>query len=183
MNTIKFTYDPLSLVRIVLQRYVEENIQGKFYKAKQFACYEYLSKLSDDSLENLLITYAKKHNLEFITLENWKQDGECIFEIIFEQDVYKELEIDFKKKGFGTTGLGVFDIKNNIFYDCDFIHHWSTIRHIIEKFYPQYSIALDRMYIDEKLEEYEGVKREELENFITTNFELYGGTKPINDYI
>ena len=144
MKTVKFTYDPLALVRIVLQRHVEENIQGKFYKAKQFACYEYLSKLSDDSLETLLREYTKRHNLEFITLENWKQDGELIFDIIFEQEVYRQLEIDFKKRGFGVTGLGVLDVGNNVFYDCEFVQHWSTIQHIVEKSYPRYAKALEK---------------------------------------
>lgn len=183
MKTVKFTYDPLALVRIVLQRHVEENIQGKFYKAKQFACYEYLSKLSDESLENLLREYTKRHNLEFITLENWKQDGELIFEIIFEQENYRQLEIDFKKRGFGATGLGVLDVGNNVFYDCGFVQHWSTIQHIVEKSYPRYAKALEKMYIYERLEEFDGVTREELEHFITTNFELYGGSKPAKDYL
>ncbi|SEN91699.1 hypothetical protein SAMN05518670_3057 [Paenibacillus sp. OK076] len=39
------------------------------------------------------------------------------------------------------------------------------------------------MYIYERLEEFDGVTREELEHFITTNFELYGGSKPVKDYL
>jgi len=183
MKTMHFTYDPLALVRIVLQRHVEEVIEGKFYKAKQFACYKYLAQLSDEVLEELLCEYTKRHQLEVITLADWQKDGELIFEIIFETAEYKELEIRFKKNGFGLTGLGVFDRMNNSFYDCGFASHWPTIQHIVKEHHSKLHNALKEMYIDEKLSEFEGVSRVELERFIMTNFELCGGTKLLSDYI
>lgn len=183
MKTLNFTYDPLRLVRIVLQRHVEETIQGKFYKAKQFACYDYLAKLSDESLENLLHEYMKRHDLEVITLADWRKDGELIFEIIFEQPDYQQLEMDFKKHGWGATGLGVLDVQANIFYDCEFVHHWPTIQAIVEKSYPPYHEPLQLMYMFEDLEEHNGITREEVEKFIMTNFELYGGTKRLQEYL
>ncbi|CQR51430.1 hypothetical protein [Paenibacillus riograndensis] len=183
MKTLHFTYDPLRLVRIVLQRHVEETIQGRFYKAKQFACYEYLAKLSDEGLENLLQEYTKRHELEAITLADWRKDGKLIFDIIFEQPEYQQLEIDFKKRGYGITGLGVLDVESNTFYECGFAHHWQAIQNIIEKSYPRFHEPLQRMYFDETLTEHDGLTREELENFIMTNFELYGGTKPLQEYL
>ncbi|MDN8590845.1 hypothetical protein Q0V21_18985 [Paenibacillus sp. 11B] len=183
MKTVQFTYDPLALVRIVLQRYVEETIQGKYYKAKQFACYEYLAKLSDEVLNGLLAEYVKRHELEAITLSDWKKDGEFIFEIIFETAEYRNLEIHFKKRGFGLTGLGVFDRLKNTFHDCGFASHWPTIQSIVEQDYPQYHMALNKMYIYQKLQEYDGVSRTKLEEFIMSNFELCGGTKLITEYI
>ncbi|ALP38013.1 hypothetical protein ASL14_19285 [Paenibacillus sp. IHB B 3084] len=183
METLRLSYDPLALVRIVLQRHVEETIEGKFYKAKQFACYDYLSNLSDEALEELLIEYMKRHNLEVITLADWRRDGKLIFDIIFEKPEYQQLEINFKKQGFGATGLGVFDVKSNIFYDCEFVRHWSTIQHIVKEAYPQYRGALQKMYMNENLMEFEGISRDELERFITTNFELCGGSKQIQEYL
>ncbi|WP_339211866.1 hypothetical protein [Paenibacillus sp. FSL L8-0333] len=183
MKTLHFTYDPLALIRIVLQRFVEETIQGKFYKAKQFACYEYLTKLSDEGLENLLHEYTKRHELEAITLADWRKDGKLIFDIIFELPEYQQLEIDFKKRGYGSTGLGVLDVGRNTFYDCAFVQHWPTIQRIIETEYPRYHEPLQKMYIFESLMEHDGVTREELENFITNNFELFGGTKPLQEYL
>ncbi|MDY7989887.1 hypothetical protein UY286_04785 [Paenibacillus polymyxa] len=183
MKTLRLSYDPLALVQIVLQRHVEETIEGKFYKAKQFACYDYLSNLSDEALEELLIEYMKRHHLEVITLADWRCDGKLIFDIIFEKPEYQQLEINFKKRGFGATGLGVLDVANNVFYDCGFLHHWSTIRFIVEKSYSRYAKALEQMYINERLVEFEGISRDELEIFITTNFELYGGSKLIREYL
>ncbi|MGX4583341.1 hypothetical protein [Paenibacillus chitinolyticus] len=183
MNTLHFTYDPLALIRITLQRHVEETIQGNFYKAKQFACYEYLRLLSDDALEKLLVEYVDRHNLEAITLKDWKTDARLIFDIIFETEDYCKLELDYKRKGFGQTGYGVIDKSDNTFYNCSFGEHWAKIRQIVEQKYPELQDPLDAMYFDERLTEYEGVTRESIESFIISNFELTGGTKPVHEYM
>lgn len=183
MNTIHFTYDPLALVRIALQRHVEETIQGKFYKAKQFACYEYLRLMTDEVLEELLGEYVRKHNLEVITLSDWRSDASAIFEIINEKTEYQKLELDYKCSGFGLTGLGVMDRSDNTFYDCGFTHHWTTIREIIKSKYPELHEPLENMYFDEQINEYEGVTRETVESFIMDNFQLIGQTKPIHEYL
>ncbi|MNN80686.1 hypothetical protein D3C81_1974400 [compost metagenome] len=116
-------------------------------------------------------------------MADWRKDGKLIFDIIFEQPEYQQLEIDFKKHGWGATGLGVLDVQANIFYDCGFTNHWPTIQRIIEETYPQYHEPVRLMYLYEKLMEHDGVTREEVENFIMTNFELYGGTKPLQEYL
>ncbi|MFD3274594.1 hypothetical protein ACE3MS_31360 [Paenibacillus dendritiformis] len=182
-KTLHFTYDPLALVRIFLQRYVEEFVQGKYYKAKQFACYEFLRVMTDDALEILLSEYASRYNLQEITLADWQADATAIFEIIFEKEEYKKLENDYKRKGYGVTGQGVWDKKENMFYDCGFTYHWTTIRKVIERRYPLYQDALDVMYHNDEVAEHNGVTREELDDFIVNNFELVGATKPIYEYL
>ncbi|MCY7486387.1 hypothetical protein [Paenibacillus alvei] len=182
-KTMHFTYDPLALVRIVLQRYVEEFVQGKQYKAKQFACYEFLRVMADEALEALVTEYAEKHSLQEITLADWRADARAMFEIIFEKEDYKKLENDYKRRGYGATGQGVFDRSENMFYDCGFTYHWTTIRKIIEQRYPSYQDALDVMYHNDEVAEHNGVSREELDNFIVDNFELVGATKPIYEYL
>lgn len=183
MKYVSFTYDPLALVRIVLQRHVEEKIQGKFYKAKQYACYEYLRLLSDEDLEKVLVEYVNRHNLEAITLKDWETDARLIFDIIFETEDYRKLEFGYKRSGFGQTGYGVVDKSDNTFFDCSFGGHWLKIREIVKEKYPRMNDPLDAMYCNDRLTEYEGITRETIEGFIMGNFELIGGKKPIHEYI
>ncbi|MGG3282762.1 hypothetical protein [Paenibacillus solani] len=184
METLSFTYDPLALIRIVLQRFIEENIQGRYYRAKQYACYEYLNEnLNDDLLNEILSEFVKRHNLEAITLLDWREDARLIFDIIFERNDYKSVEVSFKRMGFGNTGLGVYDRQAGLFYECGMAHHWRTIRDIVRDSYPEKHEALEKLYCYSRLTEYGGFSREEIENFVMDNFELVGGMKSINEYL
>ena len=106
-----------------------------------------------------------------------------IFEIILERDDYKALEVSFKRKGYGQS-LGVYDRKSERFYECSgMAQHWRTIRNIVQECYPEIHEALESMYIDSKLSEYDGYSRSEIELFVMTNFELVGGMKSVNEYL
>lgn len=182
---LHFTYDPLQLVRICLQRHVEENIQGKTFKAKTFACYDFIFKvLNDDTkLEQLLEEYVKRHNLEVITLSNWRQDARLIFEIIYEQPEYRSILVEHQRHGFGQTGLGVYDRTTGLFFDCGMAHHFVTIRRIVEEYYPEKHEALHELWFDHELKEFGGFTRNEIELFIMGNFELVGGQKSAAEYL
>jgi homoserine trans-succinylase len=183
VETVSFSYDPLALVRIVLQRYVEEKIEGKYHKAKTFACYEFLRLLTNENLENILRKYVEHHNLEAITLKDWKTDGQNIFELIFETDSYQQLETDYKRKGFGSTGLGVYDKEMNRFYDCARVGHWDCLKKIVADSYSHLSETLEIMWLYSDIKEHDGITRDKLESFLMNNFELVGGDKPIDFYL
>ena len=184
MGKFNFTYDPLVLSRLTLQIYVEKFIEGKFYKAKQFACYDYLTNLTDSELETLLLEYVKRESLEHITFENWEDDAKKIFEIIFESKAFKELEFNFKKMGYGLTGLGVVDKSDNTFYDCGLTQHWKEIKNILQNKHPELYDALDELQFKSGCNvSSNGVTREYLDNFIIKNFELIGGSKDLEFYL
>lgn len=182
MEKVGFTYDPLTLVRLVLDRYAEE-LEGKHTKAIQFARYEYLRTLTDDELEGFLYRYVAEEKLDAITLKDWKKDCEFIFRYIYESERYKAIEFKFNKSGFGATGLGVVDKTDNTFYDCAFTGHWEKIQEIIQEKYPKYYEPLIEISYGFKKDEHNGVTREQLDNFIMQQFELIGGNKQLDSYI
>ncbi|MCC2248904.1 hypothetical protein JUJ52_02895 [Virgibacillus sp. AGTR] len=181
-KTLRFTYDPLTLMRLTMDMFAEE-LEGKHTKAIQFARYEYLRTMTNDELIALLERYMKEQNLDAITLKDWRKDCGCLFQYIYESDRYKTLEFKFNKQGYGYTGMGVVDTSDNTFYHCGFTQHWPTIMGIIETKYPDLHQALNAMYLHDTLDEYDGVSRKELDDFITNRFELIGGYKPIHDYM
>lgn len=181
METLHYTYDPLTLVRLVLNRYAEE-LEGKHTKAIQFARYEYLRTLTDNELEGFLHRYMEEEKLESITLEDWKKDSEYLLGYVYETERYQALELKFQRAGYGETGLGVVDRKDNTFYDCDYAHHWETIIKILQEKYPKLYQAFEILNLRAGLMEYNGITRMYLDRYIMDNFELVGGSKPIDDY-
>lgn len=127
MGKINFTYDPLFISRHLMTRYVEEFIEGKFYKAKQFACYEFLNLMTDEELEDILMEYTKINNVNVITFNDWKSEIELIWKVVFNLYKYKKLEFNFKILGFGKTGMGVVDLSTQTFYDCVYLGHWKEM--------------------------------------------------------
>lgn len=181
-QTLHFTYEPLQLLRLVMDMYAE-SLEGQHAKAVQFARYEYLRTVTDDEIEVLLERYRDEQGITVITLKDWKKDCGFLFEYIYESDRYKEIEFKFNKQGYGKTRMGVADNSDNTFYPCGFTQHWKTIVEIIEMKYQHYHKALEMMYFHDKLDEYDGVARKELDDFITNRFELIGGSKPIDEYM
>lgn len=175
MKTLSFTYDPLALTRIFLQKYVEEFIQGKFYKAKQFAMYDFLYQMTDEELESVLEDYVTASGVEAITFNDWATECAAIFEQIYKTEKYTKLEFDHKCKGHGATGLGVVDNSDNTFYDCPFVGHWSKILEIVENKYPEKLEPLQHFWQFENETEHAGFTRDEIEKFIMSNFRLIGG--------
>lgn len=179
---LNYTYDPLRLVRLVMDMYAEK-LEGKHTKAVQFARYEYLSTMADEELESHLSRCVGEEKIEEITLEDWESDCSHLFRYIYETERYKALELHFNKRGYGETGLGVVDTADKIFYDCAVAQHWPTIMEIIKTKYTHLHEPLEEMYFNAKLDEYNGVTRKELDDFITTRFELIGENKPLNAYM
>ena len=180
---MNFTYDPIFITRTLLQSYVEKFVQGKFYKAKQFACYEFLRTMTDEELEGMLLQYVKDNNLEYITFKKPWEESALIFEYIYKSDRYRKLEFDYKKQGYGLTGMGVVDKSDDTFYDCGFTKHWPTIVKILKEKYPLKAEALDNLMYTPGKEEHNGISKQELDAFIMNNFELIGGNKDIEFYL
>lgn len=179
---LNFTYDPLKLVRLAMDRYAED-LERKHTKAIQFARYQYLRTMTDYELNELLQQYVTQEKLDVITLKDWQNDCAFIFELMYKTTRYKKLVFQFNKAGFGTTGLGVVDNTDNTFYDCDFACHWETIMQIIEHKYPRINPALKEMYANPGLSEFDGTTKQELDDFIAQRFELIGGDKPLDEYV
>jgi hypothetical protein len=177
-----FTYDPLSLVRLVMDMYAEA-LEGKHTKAVQFARYKYLHTMTDEELESHLSQYVSEEKIEEITLKDWKKDCDFLFKYVYETERYKALEFHFNKLGYGKTGLGVVDASDNTFYHCGFTQHWPTIMEVIKTKYSHFHKPLEEMYFNDRLNEHNGVTRKELDDFIITRFELIGETKRLDDYL
>lgn len=179
---LNYTYDPLTLVRLTMDMYAEK-LEGHHTKAIQFARYEYLRTMTDDELESHLSRYVDEEKIEEITLQDWEKDCSYLFQYIYETERYKALEFQFNKRGYGKTGLGVVDTADNTFYHCGFTQHWPTIMEVIKTKYTHLHEPLEEMYFNAKLNEYNGVTRKELDDFITTRFELIGENKPLEAYM
>ncbi|WDI05239.1 hypothetical protein PUW25_25865 (plasmid) [Paenibacillus urinalis] len=134
-------------------------------------------------MEVILLKFMENEGLEVITLENWKKDARLIFDVIFQREDYKNLEINFKKRGYGSTGLGVYDKQANKFYDCTWTNHFPTIMTIVESEYPDKFPALREFYAMPSIDQHENYTREEIERFVMENFELIGQTKQLDDYL
>lgn len=132
---LNFTYDPIVLTKLLLQMYAEQVIEGNTFKARQFACYEYLRTQTDEECESLVQEYAEQENLSVITYDNWKEDCRIMFEIIEQKKRFKEQLFQYQVDGYGATGLGVADMTDKTFYDCEFAHHWETVMEIIREKY------------------------------------------------
>ncbi|ADO59644.1 hypothetical protein [Paenibacillus polymyxa] len=182
-SKVPFKSNPLAMVRVALVQHVEEKVQGKFYKAKELACYQFLKNMKDETLEEILLVYIEREGLSEITLEDWRKEAKLMFDVIYDREDYKGLEIKYKRQGFGTTGLGVYDKNADVFYDCAEVEHWSKIREIVEHKYTPMFKALDQLYFNPSLNEYDGYTREEVESFIMDNFELVGESKRLDDYL
>ncbi|MFP3390633.1 hypothetical protein [Brevibacillus sp. SIMBA_040] len=183
MPTMEFTYDPLFITRHLLQSYVEKFVEGKFYKAKQYACYDFLNTMTDEELEGILRQYVKENNLEAITFKQPWVECAAIFEYIFNSERYRALELGFKRRGYGSTGMGVVDKTTNTFYDCGFLQHWPTVVEVIKEMYPDMHEAMDELLRRPGMEEHKGITRQTLDAFIMENFELIGGNKQIEFYL
>ncbi|ARF70734.1 hypothetical protein B7C51_25005 (plasmid) [Paenibacillus larvae subsp. pulvifaciens] len=183
-QTLHFTCEPISLTKLLLQMYVEKHIEGEnTVKAKQFACYEYLNTITDSELESLLEEYMTIENVEAITFEDWEKECGLIFNYIFKSNRYLEIELDYKKKGYSLTGLGVVDTSDNTFYDCAFAGHWQRIKEIMKDKYPELFEVLEELTCHSNEDSYNGVSRKELDNFILNRFKLIGGKNDLESYL
>ncbi|KQY83555.1 hypothetical protein ASD24_29735 [Paenibacillus sp. Root52] len=192
MPTIQFSYNPQFVVIQILMQYVEKIIEPqqkekKISRAHQFACYEFISIMEKDEeytrLEEILRIYVERHKLDAITLDSGLESAADIFEIVYEQDDFKDILNGYLRKGYGRTGFGVYDKAAKQFYDTVPVHHWETIKMIVEREYPRMAQALEHMQFYEQCLKVGDVTRDELESWIMSNFELIGQSKRLDSYI
>ncbi|MGG1453427.1 hypothetical protein ABE325_21195 [Bacillus licheniformis] len=177
---LHFTYEPLSLTRLMLQIYLENKYHGNedYSKSVRFALFEFMRSLEDQELEDVLSEYVSKDKIEYITLDD--KDCEGITHYIMQNKRYKDLVFMYQKKGY--SGLGVADNTDKTFYNCDFAQHWQTVGLILRQKYGKYGKAFDEiMYLNKK--EYSDISSEELDKFILNTFQLVGESKSIEDYL
>lgn len=161
MKQVHFTYDPINLTKLLLQMYVEQEIEGKTTKARQFASYEYLQTLTDEECEEVVHSFAERENLSVITYDDYKHDCKIMFDIIEAGERFKAILNKNLRSGYGETGMGVFDKSDQTFYECGFTEHWETVMKIVKEKYPHV-----------RAEDLDGI-----DGLIMTQFELIGSQR------
>jgi hypothetical protein len=179
---IGFTYDPLQLTRLLLQTYAEKRYDRNesYSKSVRLAIYDFLDTMKDDELEDILNEYVTSDNVEYIT---FKDDADCerITYYIMESDRFKGIVFEYQKKG--TSGLGVADLSDKTFYECNFSRHWETVGYILREKYGKYGEAFDEIMYGFNTKEYSGVTSDELDKFIMERFKLVGAYKTIENHL
>lgn len=183
---LRFNFKPLAIIReflkIFIEQYFDTDEGKKETDACRFANFVFLKTMTDEELESILYIFAKKEGYKEITFANGEHDFKSIFSVIQELERYVVLENSFIKKGY--AGLGVFDEKAQIFYRCELGEHWHTIRVVIREHYSQLYDAFRKLSRMKGItNEYEGITRKELDDFIMTNFTLIGESKELIDYL
>lgn len=185
-KVLRFNFKPLAIVRELLKIFIEQYFDTdegkKETDAYRFATFEFLKSMTDEELDSILDIFAKKEGYKEITFANGEHDYKSILAVIHELDRYIDLENHFIKKGY--AGLGVFDEKAQQFYKCELGEHWHTIRVVIREHYSQLYDAFRKLSrMKGIINEYEGITRKELDDFIMTNFTLIGESKELVDYL
>lgn len=126
---LNFTYDPIYLTKLLLQMYVEQEIEGNTFQARQFALYEYLQDFTDNECEEILEKYVEQEKLDVITYDEWKNDCKIILKIIEETDRFNLLLEKFrlacvKKYDFEEAkGVSGILMPNGEFIQCGYQEH------------------------------------------------------------
>src|SRR5690625_672488 len=90
--TLNLQVDEIGIVKILLQKYVEDFIEGRSRnKTRQYALYEYLNEVSDRDVQDLIVEFANQENIEVVTLDDWKSDIGTMIAIIENKDSYKAI--------------------------------------------------------------------------------------------
>ncbi len=100
VTKLNFIYDPIGLTKLLIQMYVEQEIEGTTFKARQFALYDYLHEFTDKECEEILQQYIGQENLEVITYSEWKKDCKIMLEIIERTERFNSLLMKYSQKGF-----------------------------------------------------------------------------------
>ena len=96
---IHYTYDAIALTKMLWSMYVEQEIEGETYQARQFALYEYLRVVSDEDCEAIIKAYATQEGLTEITYSNWKEDCRIMFELIEKSEHFDQLLMKHRTAG------------------------------------------------------------------------------------
>lgn len=94
-------------------------------------------------------------------------------------DYYKEqkqIETDNRR--------GVIDVTDNTFYPCGIGEHWRTLSNILDdKYHVLYEPFIELMHLNKGLNEFNGITREYLDEYIMKTFQFVGQLQPIQEYI
>lgn len=182
---IHFKYEPLAIARELMKTFIEQYFDTdegeKETDAHRFANFEFLKTMIDDELNSILREFVKKEGYEEITFANCEHDFISIFEIVHGSQRFRDLENNYIKKGH--AGLGVFDENTQKFYPCDLGEHWHTIRLVIKEHYSHLYEAFRKLTRVKDKNEFEGITRKELDDFIMSNFLLISESKALVDYL
>lgn len=179
---ISFSCNYLKLTTLTL----ENRIKKKYYENESLskpvrnALLEFMQTIEDEKLELILSLYLEKDKVDAITLDSVEELDRIIF-YIMNTTKFKNLVLNNQKNG--QSGLGVLDLSRNSFHSCDMGEHWHTIRSLIKDSYDRLYGAFKMFQYDKTLKEFEGIKKEELEQFILSNFLLIGESKELSDYL
>ena len=169
-----WTDDPYSLLNLLAQIYYEKNIDSneKYSDSTAFTFVDMLCdeeyKLNQDEWIDICKKYQKAHNQsgEFLIGENDDQ-GQYFCEQIQQMERFKKRKLYHDLRGHSEFEYFVYDVSQEKIYPCNLGEHFGTILKIIDKFY---------------LERVKKMTEEQLDNFVLTNFKLYGNTYTITSY-
>ena len=169
-----WTDDPYSLLNLLAQIYYEKNIDSneKYPDSIAFSFFDMLCdeeyKLNQEEWIDICKKYQKDHNQlgEFLIGENDDQ-GQYFCEQIQQMERFKKRKLYYDLRGHSEFEYFVYDVSQEKIYPCNLGEHFGTILKIIDEFY---------------LERVEKMTKEQLDNFVLTNFKLYGNTYTITSY-
>lgn len=170
----------------------------QFFKREESRIHD----LSETQLREAFVLYENKVTNELI------QEVEEEYGVSFEEESVRKLLGVFISKALGRgmeithnthvvtdfykeqknietdTRCGVLDKSTRSFYPCATAEHWKTLLDILKQDYPDKYEALEEMsYGVEPKEEYKGIQKKTLDQFIMDNFELLGGVNVIESYL
>lgn len=169
-----WTDDPYSLLNLLAQIYYEKNIDSneKYSDSTAFTFVDMLCdeeyKLNQDEWIDICKKYQKAHNQsgEFLIGENDDQ-GQYFCEQIQQMERFKKRKLYYDMCGHGEFEYFVYDASQEKIYPCKLGEHFKTILKIINESY---------------LERVEKMTEKQLDDFVLTNFKLYGNSGSIISY-
>ena len=169
-----WTDDPYSLLNLLAQIYYEKNIDSNeaYTKSTAYAfgdmLYHEEYQLNQEEWVAICKKYQKVHNQSgnFLIGENDGQ-GQYFCEQIQQMERFKKRKLYYDLRGHGEFEYFVYDVSQEKIYPCNLGEHFGTILKIIDEFY---------------LERVKKMTKEQLDNFVLTNFKLYGNTYSIISY-
>ncbi|MCR1895861.1 hypothetical protein NSA02_03425 [Ligilactobacillus murinus] len=169
-----WTDDPYSLLNLLAQIYCEKNIDSNEAYAKSTAyafgdmLYHEEYQLNQEEWVAICKKYQKVHNQsgDFLIGENDDQ-GQYFCEQIQQMERFKKRKLYYDLRGYSEFEYFVYDVSQEKIYPCNLGEHFKTILKIIDELY---------------LERVEKMTEEQLDNFVLTNFKLYGNTYSIMSY-
>lgn len=162
-----WTDNPYNLLNLLAQIYYEKHIDSN-EEYPESAAYALVDMLYHEEWVAICKKYQKVHKQSgnFLIGENDDQ-GQYFCEQIQQMERFKKRKLYYDLRGHSEFECFVYDVSQEKIYPCYSGEHFETILKIIDKFY---------------LERVEKMTEEQLDNFVLTNFKLYGNFKSILSY-